>query len=127
VVWKRVVLSRPERGRERERKREPAGNPRIPAGSISISGRAWVSSGSSKRYPTFRFRSYLDQQCHRLRVQISTSSHSRRSSQSPARERRRRTRGRGRGRDEVETLRERFFFEGREINLGPFKKKNEKK
>jgi hypothetical protein len=31
-------MRRPEGGRERERKREPAGNPCIPIGSLSVSG-----------------------------------------------------------------------------------------
>jgi hypothetical protein len=44
-VWKSVVLIRTEGGRERERKKEPAGIPCIPAGSVSVSGQAWVLAG----------------------------------------------------------------------------------
>jgi hypothetical protein len=55
----KVVSRRLEGGREREKKREPAGNPRIPAGSVFVSGqrsgRLWVSA----KYRTFRFRSDL--------------------------------------------------------------------
>jgi hypothetical protein len=118
VDWKRVVSRRPEGGRERQRKREPAENPRIPARDPPERG--------FRSDPTFRFRSDLDQRRHRLRVQILKSSRSRRLSHSLARERRRRTRGRGRG--EVETLSRDFFFLGREIDLGlSFKKKKKKK
>jgi len=91
--------------RERERKGELAGNPRIPAGSVSDPDRDPVGRGyrsDPAGYLTFRFRSDLSNVTDSGRVQIS-SSRSHRPSQSPTGETRRRMRGRGRGRgrDEV--------------------------
>jgi hypothetical protein len=78
-----VVTRRLEGGRERERKREPARNPHIPTGSLSVSGWAWVSAGD----PTFRFRFDL--------IDVTDLvSRSRRPSQSLAGKRRRRMRER---------------------------------
>jgi hypothetical protein len=90
-------------GRKRKRKREPAGNPCILAGSVSVSGQrsegAWVSA----RDPTFRFRFDLNDV-------IESVSRSHRPSQSPVGVRRRRTRGR----DEMRSRFEReIVFEGR--------------
>jgi hypothetical protein len=104
---------RPKGGRERERKREPTGNPCIPTGSLSVSnkrfGQAWVLAGD----PTFCFIFDLSSDV------TDSLSRSRRPSQSPVRGRRRRTRER-----EGEMRSREIYFFWRERNLVlSFKKK----
>jgi hypothetical protein len=121
------VSRRPEGGRERERKGEPAGNPRIPAGSVSDPDRDPVGRGyrsDPAGYLTFRFRSDLSNVTDSGRVQIS-SSRSHRPSQSPTGETRRRTRGRGRGRDEVRQKNKGSGSFRRDLGLS-FKRKKKK-
>jgi hypothetical protein len=95
----KVVSRRPEGVRERERKGEPAENPRIPAGSVSDPDRDPVGCGYRSEpagYLTFHFRSDLSNVTDSGRVQIS-SSRSHCPSQSPTGETRRRTKGEGEG------------------------------
>jgi len=101
------VSRRPEGRRERERKREPAKNPRIPAGSVFVSGQrsdqAWVSAGSGRISDLLL--QIQPQRRHRLRVQI-LSSRSRRRLEREEEERE----GEGEMRSRLE--REIFFMKG---------------